>query len=225
MRKFAGVTTPCQSNAAATRLVRSPPAAKNVATTRISDQRAQRDTDRAPTSRGTGVPALQRARRAQRALDMRAPQRGGERVAGFRRHLVGDRGGRPVRQAAVAVEPAQAVGRASAARTRNSGTAAATARTKNSEQADGAAERRQRRATARARRARGTGRRRSRSTPAPATAAPRRSTSARAASARDSRLRPCSERGSLRSSGRSAVTRLGPVGSGRRRIVRQSSTL
>ena len=57
MRKLAGVTTPCQSKAAATRLKCSPPAAKKVATTRISTSARSAIGSRS-ASRGDGQPAL-----------------------------------------------------------------------------------------------------------------------------------------------------------------------
>ena len=57
MRKLAGTITPCQSKAAATRFMRSPPAAKNVATTSTTTRaRTAKGSRRA--SRGIGVPAL-----------------------------------------------------------------------------------------------------------------------------------------------------------------------
>ena len=57
MRKLAGTITPCQSKAAATRFIRSPPAAKNVATTSTATRaRTAKGSRRA--SRGIGVPAL-----------------------------------------------------------------------------------------------------------------------------------------------------------------------
>ena len=57
MRKLAGTITPCQSKAAATRFIRSPPAAKNVATTSTTT-RARTAKGSRPASRGIGVPAL-----------------------------------------------------------------------------------------------------------------------------------------------------------------------
>ena len=60
-------TTPCQSNAAATRLTRSPPAAKKVATTRTAPARAARYGSRSG-ERGRGVPAFSaRAARSARS--------------------------------------------------------------------------------------------------------------------------------------------------------------
>ena len=52
---------------------------------------------------------LELARRQQRAFDMGAPERLRDRIVLVGGDLVGDRGGRPVRLAAAAVEPAQAV--------------------------------------------------------------------------------------------------------------------
>ncbi len=57
MRKFAGATTPCQSKAAAMRFVRSPPAAKKLATTRMSTS-ARNAIGSRSDSRGDGHPAL-----------------------------------------------------------------------------------------------------------------------------------------------------------------------
>src|SRR5215831_8567219 len=66
MRKLAGIITPCQSNAAATRFMRSPPAAKNVATTSTTTKARTAKGSR-NASRGIGVPALRvlAARRAR----------------------------------------------------------------------------------------------------------------------------------------------------------------
>src|SRR6266700_1343470 len=57
MRKLAGIITPCQSNAAATRFIRSPPAAKNVATISTATKARTAKGSRS-ASRGIGVPAL-----------------------------------------------------------------------------------------------------------------------------------------------------------------------
>ena len=57
MRKLAGATTPCQSKAAVTRFTRSPPAAKKVATTRMSTSARSAIGSRSD-SRGDGQPAL-----------------------------------------------------------------------------------------------------------------------------------------------------------------------
>src|SRR5215471_17828231 len=66
MRKLAGIITPCQSKAAATRFMRSPPAAKNVATTSTTTKARTAKGSRS-ASRGIGVPALSvlAARRAR----------------------------------------------------------------------------------------------------------------------------------------------------------------
>src|SRR5215831_5314490 len=66
MRKLAGIITPCQSKAAATRFMRSPPAAKNVATTSTTTKARTAKGSRS-ASRGIGVPALRvlAARRAR----------------------------------------------------------------------------------------------------------------------------------------------------------------
>ena len=71
-------------------------------------ERAQRHriAQRQPRRRPAG---LELARRQQRAFDMRAPERLRDRIVLVGGDLVGDRGGRPVRLAAAAVEPAQAV--------------------------------------------------------------------------------------------------------------------
>ena len=109
MRKFAGATTPCQSKAAVMRLTRSPPAAKEGRDDQEEHQRAQRHriAQRQLRRRPAG---LELARRQQRALDMRAPERLRDRIVLVGGDLVGDRGGRPMRLAAAAIEPAQAVG-------------------------------------------------------------------------------------------------------------------
>jgi len=57
MRKLAGTITPCQSKAAATRFSRSPPAAKNVATTSTAT-RARSASGSRSASRGIGAPTL-----------------------------------------------------------------------------------------------------------------------------------------------------------------------
>ena len=57
MRKLAGTITPCQSKAAARRLVRSPPAATKVATTSTATSARKANGSR-NASRGIGVPAL-----------------------------------------------------------------------------------------------------------------------------------------------------------------------
>ncbi len=57
MRKLAGCTTPCQSKAAATRLMCSPPAAKKLAATRISTSARSAIGSRSD-SLGCGQPAL-----------------------------------------------------------------------------------------------------------------------------------------------------------------------
>ena len=177
IRKLAGATTPCQSNAAAMRLVRSPPAAKNVATTRISTRRAQRIRIARGKLRHRRA-GLERLGGAQRALQMRAPERGRELVAGLRRHAIGDGGGRPVRQEAGAIEPPQAVDRGGPAdleqRRRSQPPPARRRRTDRSRGRAAATK-----PKARARTAPGTVRSRSRSTPAPARAAPRISPSGR----------------------------------------------
>ncbi len=85
MRKFAGATTPCQSKAAVTRLMRSPLAAKNVATTRRSIS-ARNAIGSRSASRGDGQPALSLRAASSAAFDMRAPQRLRHRVvSGWRR--------------------------------------------------------------------------------------------------------------------------------------------
>ena len=109
MRKLAGATTPCQSKAAVTRFTRSPPAAKKVATARMSTS-ARSAIGSRTDSRGDGQPALSLRADKQRAFDMGAPERLRDRIVSVGGDLVGDRGGRPVRLAAAAVEPAQAVG-------------------------------------------------------------------------------------------------------------------
>ena len=86
---------------------------------------------------------LELARRQQRALDMGVPERLRDRIVAVGGDLVGDRGRRPMRLAAVAVEPAQAVGDAAAAAASASGAAATAVTTTNDDQADGARERRQ----------------------------------------------------------------------------------
>ena len=108
MRKLAGTITPCQSKAAATRLSRSPPAATKVATTSTatSARTANGIAQRQPRHRRAG---LERLGRAQRALDMGAPQRDRKGILGRGGDLVGDRGRRPMRQAGIAVEPPEAV--------------------------------------------------------------------------------------------------------------------
>jgi len=57
MRKFAGTMTPCQSKATAMRLIRSPPAATNVATTSTATRMRSAIGSR-NARRGIGVPAL-----------------------------------------------------------------------------------------------------------------------------------------------------------------------
>ena len=57
MRKLAGATTPCQSKAAVTRLTRSPPAAKKLATTKMTTS-ARNAIGSRNDSRGDGHPAL-----------------------------------------------------------------------------------------------------------------------------------------------------------------------
>ena len=107
MRKLAGTITPCQSKAAAMRLMRSPPAAKNVATTSTSHERAQREgiAQRQPRHRR---PGLERAAARSAARHGRATARATtDRSVGA--DLVGDRGRRPMRQAGVAIEPPQPV--------------------------------------------------------------------------------------------------------------------
>ena len=74
MRKLAGATTPCQSNAAATRLTRSPPAAKKLATTSMTTS-ARNAIGSRNAKRGDGQPALSLRADDQRAFDMRAPKR------------------------------------------------------------------------------------------------------------------------------------------------------
>ena len=57
MRKLAGATTPCQSKAAVTRLMRSPPAAKKLATAKMTTS-ARSAIGSRMASRGDGQPAL-----------------------------------------------------------------------------------------------------------------------------------------------------------------------
>ncbi len=74
MRKLAGTITPCQSKAAARRLMRSPPAAKNVAiTSTATSARKAKGSRRA--SRGHRRAGIERLGRPQRPLEMGAPQR------------------------------------------------------------------------------------------------------------------------------------------------------
>ena len=80
---------------------------------------------------------------AQRALHVGAPQRRRERIVGFRNQVVGDRGGRAVRQVAGAVEPAQAVIRAGQPH-QEQRHRRGDREDEEHEQADGAAKRRQR---------------------------------------------------------------------------------
>ena len=108
MRKLAGTITPCQSKAAATRFMRSPPAAKNVATTSTATRaRTAKGSRRA--SRGIGVPALSvlAARKARSTWARHSAMR--KRIFGRSGDLVGDRGGRPMGQAGVTIEPPEAV--------------------------------------------------------------------------------------------------------------------
>ena len=72
-------------------------------------ERAQRHriAQRQPRRRPAG---LELARRHERTFDMGTPERLRDRIVLVGGNLIGDRGGRPVRLAAAAVEPAQAVG-------------------------------------------------------------------------------------------------------------------
>ena len=108
MRKLAGTITPCQSNAAAMRLMRSPPAAKKVATTSTATSARSAKGSRS-ASRGAGAPALRvlAARSARSTWARHSASDIG--VLGRGRDLVGDRGRRPMRQAGIAIEPPQAV--------------------------------------------------------------------------------------------------------------------
>ena len=108
MRKLAGTITPCQSKAAATRFMPFP----------ARGEERRNHQHRHEGAHGEGIaprqprhrrPGLERLGRAQRPLDMGAPQRDGIRIFGRRGDLVGDRGGRPMGQSGVAVEPPQAV--------------------------------------------------------------------------------------------------------------------
>ena len=160
------------------RLVRSPPAAKKVATRSTEHQRAQRERIARGEPRRR-QPALRVCAAAQRTLDMRAPQRDRHtnrwsRTASSSAIAVAGRCGRPLD-----------CGRAGAGRHAGSADADANsgANAADGEQDEDANDRSRGRsaaatATARARRPRGTGRSRSRSRPAPARAAPRRSSSA-----------------------------------------------
>ena len=148
------------------------------------DQRAHRDRieHRQARPRRAG---LQRIGGAQRLLDMGAPQRARHLILLAGGELVGERGRRPVRQPAAAVEPAQAVegaGQAEAEqrhrRDRDQHDPERTARSPAPSAAD--------RATGRPTRRRGKSRWRRRAKPAPATAAPRGSSTMPAASARAS---------------------------------------
>ena len=130
--------------------------------------------------RGDGQPALKARAAAQRALDMGVPQRERIRVLRRDRELVGDRGRRTMPQPAARGRAGAGRRRWRARARRTNGTSAASASTANTTtppRGRAAAAR----ATVRARRPSGTDRRRSRASPAPATAAPRRSSSGRAA--------------------------------------------
>ena len=56
LRKFAGAIAPCQSNAAETRFIRSPPATKKAAITSTSTS-ARNAIGSRDATRGTGLPA------------------------------------------------------------------------------------------------------------------------------------------------------------------------
>ncbi len=141
-RKFAGSTTPCQSNAAAMRFQRSPPAAMKVATQAISTSAAQRIriAQRQPRRRPAG---LERARRQERALDMGVPQRERIGILGRDGELVGDRRRRAMPHAAAAIEPAQRRRRRRACADSRAAPSRRRTRTANTDSADRAAERRQ----------------------------------------------------------------------------------
>src|SRR6516162_8876005 len=96
MRKLAGIITPCQSKAAATRFMRSPPAATNVATTSTTTKARTAKGSRS-ASRGVGVPAL-------RALPARHQHRG-ERGGGRKEEKAGADGPASRRQPEPQGEP------------------------------------------------------------------------------------------------------------------------
>ena len=108
MRKFAGVITPCQSKAAATRLIMLAAGGEKRGDHQHQHQRAQRDRV-AQRQLRRGPAGLEPARRHQRALDMGAPERLRDRIVLVGGDAVEDGGGRTVPLAADAVEPAQAV--------------------------------------------------------------------------------------------------------------------
>jgi len=98
--EFAARPRPASSNAAATRRARSPPAAKEGRDSEQQDEGAAARTDRAPAA---AAPAA----RLERTRPAAAPARYGrhsarERILAGRRHLVGDRGRRPMGDAEVA---------------------------------------------------------------------------------------------------------------------------
>src|SRR5437588_3888002 len=85
--------------------MRSPPAAKNVATTSTTTKARTAKGSRS-ASRGIGVPALS-VLAARRARSIWARHNATEYESCRGRDLVRDRGGGPMRQAGIAIEPSQ----------------------------------------------------------------------------------------------------------------------
>ena len=110
-RKFAGSTTPCQSNAAAMRFDAFAAGGEESGDAGDENQAAQR-IGVAPSDARRRQTRLERTCGFERALDVGVPER--ERIGVLRRdrQFVGNRSRRAVIEPAHAIEPAQAVGRA-----------------------------------------------------------------------------------------------------------------